>query len=235
MKQINHYFKSASPILHGVTRSYTELHGVTRSYTELHGVTRSLVLVIFLSFSFLNINLGQQNNSNNLWTSWQYNGNFPQSNLDCSTEDYKLVFYDEFDGTAIDTDTWFTFSPDGGPGFNGTDNCFWARGRSGGSFWGLLIDQNVEVNNGLLKLHVKKEPNVWFGVDFNYSAAMIWAKPQHEYLYGRFEARIKMHNGTGLWLVKNMSIDISHLSVGQYVLNIENEHNVSTHQIMIER
>ena len=32
-----------------------------------------------------------------------------------------------------------------------------------------------------------------------------------------------------------MTLDIGHLSVGQYILHIENKHNISTHQIMIER
>lgn len=35
--------------------------------------------------------------------------------------------------------------------------------------------------------------------------------------------------------VENMTLDISHLPVGQYVLHIKNEHNTIIHQIMMER
>ncbi len=143
---------------------------------------------------------------------WYATNNFLTSNLDYSNDAWKLVFYDEFDGTAIDTDTWYTFSPDGGPNCNGTDNCFWTRGRQGGDFKALFLDNNIEVDNGLLKLHVKKEETIWYDSTFDYSAAMIWSKPNFQFLYGRFESRIKMHKGGGFfpayWLYGTHEIDI---------------------------
>jgi beta-glucanase (GH16 family) len=156
----------------------------------------------------------QQGNTKNperiRWTPWQTYSTFPSSNLDCSNQSWKLVYYDEFEGTAINTSDWYTFSPDGGVNCSGTDNCFWARARGGGNFWGLFMDDNVEVDNGMLKLHVKKEPNTWFGVNFNYSAGVIWAK--QDFQYGKFEARIKMHKGGGFfpafWLTSSTEMDI---------------------------
>lgn len=32
-----------------------------------------------------------------------------------------------------------------------------------------------------------------------------------------------------------MTLDISHLPAGQYVLHIDNEYNTTTHQIIVER
>jgi beta-glucanase (GH16 family) len=142
------------------------------------------------------LSFGQQSNNSILWHPWQYHGNFfSPSRLDCSNQSYKLVFYDEFDGTAIDATKWHTYSAE----FCADGNCFGARGRDG-DIAGLFLDENVEVNNGILKLHTKKEPNTWFGESFDYSAAMIYSKfPEYKFLYGKFEARIKMHNGSGLW------------------------------------
>ena len=143
-----------------------------------------------------------------MWNNAQYNGNFPQSKLDCSNESWKLVFYDEFDGNSIDVTKWFTYRPTS----NGTDNSAYSRGINDGEFKGLFVDSNVEVDNGKLKLHVKKETTTWFGETFGYSAAIINSKYNHQYKYGKFEARIKMHKGGGFfpafWLFNGYEIDI---------------------------
>ncbi|MFK7949163.1 MAG: family 16 glycosylhydrolase [Saprospiraceae bacterium] len=177
------------------------------------------MLFSFISISFGQVNWNniQQDTKKKFFTSWQKYTYFPYSNLECSGEPWKLVFSDEFDGTTINTNTWYTFSPDGGNCTAGLDDCFWARGRdgdNGGNFKGLFRDQNIDVNNGSLKLHVKKESNTWYGVDFDYSASMIWSKANSQFKYGKFEARIKMHAGGGFfpafWLfsVSGKEIDI---------------------------
>jgi len=33
--------------------------------------------------------------------------------LECISEDYKLVFHDEFDGESLDTSKWYTYYPYG--------------------------------------------------------------------------------------------------------------------------
>ena len=159
-------------------------------------------------FSFSTFVFGQQRIHHSLWNSAQYYSNFSSNNLDCSNDSWKLVFYDEFDGNTINTTKWFTYRPTS----NGTDNSAYSRGINNGTFSGLFVDSNVEVNNGTLKLHVKKESNTWYGETFNYSASIINSKFNHRYKYGRFEARIKMHKGGGFfpafWLFNGHEIDI---------------------------
>ncbi|MGM0581679.1 MAG: family 16 glycosylhydrolase [Bacteroidota bacterium] len=97
-----------------------------------------------------------------------------------------LVWSDEFDGTSLDLNKW---EPQIG------DGC--AEGICG---WGndelqYYQAENAEVNNGMLSIIAKKER-----VKSNaYTSARIRTKNLADFSYGRFEARIKLPAGAGLW------------------------------------
>ncbi len=148
-----------------------------------------MILLLFISFCFVNLLTAQP------WSATISSQFFPASNLECSNEPWKLVFYDEFDGSSINTNKWYTFSPDGGPGCNGTDNCLWARTRD---LQQVFSDDNLEVNNGMLTIYAKKEDITFMDELFHYTGGFIGVKPQFKTQYGRFEARIKLTDGDGL-------------------------------------
>mgnify|MGYP000041209955 CR=1 FL=1 len=56
----------------------------------------------------------------------------------------------------------------------------------------------------------------------------------NEALYS-FETGEQVFEQNAYQPVENMTLDIGHLSVGQYILHIKNEHNTIIHQIMMER
>lgn len=97
-----------------------------------------------------------------------------------------LVWSDEFDGSSLDLNKW---EPQIG------DGC--AEGICG---WGnnelqYYQAENAEVNNGMLSIIAKKER-----VKSNaYTSARIRTKNLADFSYGRFEARIKLPAGAGLW------------------------------------
>lgn len=112
----------------------------------------------------------------------------------CSTDEKQtvttknnLVFQDEF-------------SVDGAP-----DNTVWnydiGRGPNGDG-WGnnelqYYTDrpENIVIANGMLKITAIKEQYLGSG----YTSARITTKGKYEQKYGRFEARIKLSSGKGMW------------------------------------
>ena len=97
-------------------------------------------------------------------------------------EGYSLVWHDEFEGTEINTDNWeHEVNANGG----GNNELQYYTDRS----------ENVAVQNGYLLLTANKE-------DFegsSYTSARILTKGLFEQTYGRFEARIKLPSGQGIW------------------------------------
>lgn len=93
---------------------------------------------------------------------------------------YQLVWSDEFNGTAVDTTNW---------GF-----------EIGGQGWGnheqeYYQPQNATIENGNLVITGKKET---VGKN-HYTSSRMLTKGKHEFLYGRFEARIKIPVAQGFW------------------------------------
>lgn len=96
--------------------------------------------------------------------------------------EYKLVWSDEFNGTALDETVW---------GFN-----------IGGSGWGNQEKQyytnrpeNVRVEDGNLVIEARLEDYE----NNHYTSGRILSKGKKEFLYGKFEARIKFPGGKGTW------------------------------------
>jgi hypothetical protein len=83
---------------------------------------------------------------------------FPTGTNLCETTPWKLVWYDEFDGAAINTNKWFTFLDDNNWGPNGVivppisqESRTMNRGAN-------FLDANVTVSNGTCKLTAKYQP-----------------------------------------------------------------------------
>ncbi|OUS77940.1 glycoside hydrolase [Paenibacillus sp. MY03] len=108
-------------------------------------------------------------------------------------EMWTLVWNDEFDGTGTQLDD------------NGLDLARWAYQQGTGSDYGLdswgnnelqyYKKDNVKVENGSLLLEAK--PDTYGGK--TYTSGRLWTSPTFGKAYGKFEARMKLPAGQGLW------------------------------------
>lgn len=112
----------------------------------------------------------------------------------CDDSDWELVFYDEFNGNALDTSKWVSYYPFGK---NFSDECLFCRIPSPSTDH-IFRDENVVVENGSLNLWARKEKGEWYGVEKPYTAGIIFTKKQYRFTYGRFEIRCKIPEGRGL-------------------------------------
>ncbi|WP_165910441.1 RICIN domain-containing protein [Treponema sp. J25] len=97
---------------------------------------------------------------------------------------YRLVWADEFDGTALNGNNWVYDIGTGSGGWGNNEQQYYTN-RS----------QNVSVSDGMLKITALRE-------NYNGSAwtsARIKTQGKREFTYGRITARIKLPNGTALW------------------------------------
>ena len=97
-------------------------------------------------------------------------------------EGWELVWHDEFDGDAIDLTNW-TYDIGGWGWGNGEAQYYTSRPK------------NARVENGLLVIeaHQEKYENSY------YTSARMLTKGLREFQYGRFESRLKVPSGAGLW------------------------------------
>lgn len=112
----------------------------------------------------------------------------------CSSESWKLVFHDEFNGTSLDTSKWFTYYPYGD---NQSDNCPFCRTHADFSNQ-VYKDENLVVSNGFLKIITKKEDVEWMGKKKQHSSGMINSRQDFE-TFSRYEIRCKIPDGKGMW------------------------------------
>ncbi len=153
----------------------------------------------------------------------------PISGNACDPAPWKLVFYDEFNGTRIDSTKWKTYVTWDGMNVirNGVsilkpDHPDWGDARQSYKT-AIFKDDNVVVSDGTCKLILKNDPNVtWHYVDStevdsltgayfdstlvrNLSGGTIntpYLKPDgspNYYNSGRFEAQIKFPTFNGAW------------------------------------
>lgn len=95
-----------------------------------------------------------------------------------------LVWHDEFDGDEIDTQSW-TYDLGGGGWGNGESEVYTNR------------SENARLENGLLVIEARKEPNDKGG--FEFTSARLKTQGLQTFQYGRIEARIQVPAGAGLW------------------------------------
>ncbi len=113
--------------------------------------------------------------------------------FECSEEPFKLVFSDEFEGPVIDESKWYTFYPFGE---NFSDQCEFCR-THGDEEGQIYLDENLEFENGILKLIVKEQNSSWYSASREFTSGMIYSKQQFE--HGKFEIKCKIPSGKGLW------------------------------------
>lgn len=99
----------------------------------------------------------------------------------------ELIWADEFDGTALDTNNWSYDLGDGCP-----ELCGW-----GNNEWQFYTDapENIKVENGLLVI-TGREDSIAFS---DYTSAKIKTEGKVDFRYGRFEARMRLPQGQGVW------------------------------------
>ena len=96
--------------------------------------------------------------------------------------EYELVWSDEFDGTDLDRSVWDYNT--GGGGW-GNQELQYYTDRT----------ENVRVEDGNLVIEARKEKYD----NRDYTSGRILSKGKKEFLYGKFEARIKFPGGKGTW------------------------------------
>ncbi len=97
---------------------------------------------------------------------------------------WQLVWQDEFEGAAIDRSNW-TFDLGGGGWGNGEAQMYTDR------------PENARLENGLLVIEARKEPNETGG--FKFTSARLKTQGLQEFQYGRIEARLQVPAGAGTW------------------------------------
>ena len=96
--------------------------------------------------------------------------------------DYKLVWSDEFDGTALDETVWSYNT--GGSGWGNNEKQYYTS-----------RPENIRVKNGMLEIEARKEQYE----NNEYTSARIMSKNKKTFTYGKMEARIKFPGGGGTW------------------------------------
>lgn len=96
--------------------------------------------------------------------------------------DYKLVWSDEFDGSALDETVWSYNT--GGSGWGNNEKQYYTS-----------RPENIRVQNGMLEIEALKEKYE----NNEYTSARIMSKNKKTFTYGKMEARIKFPGGKGTW------------------------------------
>ncbi|MFA0961126.1 family 16 glycosylhydrolase [Roseivirga sp. BDSF3-8] len=107
-------------------------------------------------------------------------------NLSVHAQCPRLVWNDEFDGASLDLTKWEPMIGDGCQ----EGICGW-----GNNELQYYQSENAVVNNGTLKITAKKERVKGKA----YTSARLRSKGLADFTFGRFEARIKLPTGQGLW------------------------------------
>lgn len=96
--------------------------------------------------------------------------------------EYKMVWSDEFDGSALDESTW-NYNL-GGNGWGNNEKQYYTS-----------RPENIRLQNGMLEIEARKEQYQ----NNEYTSARIHSKGKKEFKYGKIEARIKFPGGKGTW------------------------------------
>ena len=96
--------------------------------------------------------------------------------------DYKLVWSDEFDGSALDETVWSYNT--GGSGWGNNEKQYYTS-----------RPENIRVQNGMLEIEARKEQYE----NNEYTSARIMSKNKKTFTYGKMAARIKFPGGKGTW------------------------------------
>lgn len=96
--------------------------------------------------------------------------------------EYRMVWSDEFNGSALDESVWNYNT--GGNGWGNNEKQYYTTRT-----------ENIRVQGGMLEIEARKEKYE----NNNYTSARIHSKGKKEFTYGKIEARIKFPGGKGTW------------------------------------
>jgi len=102
------------------------------------------------------------------------------------SQNWQLVWSDEFNGTTLNTDNWNIV--EGGSGFGNQEKQFYTS-----------RPQNLKVENGNLVITALLENYTVGSMTWNYTSARINTSRKKDFTYGKIEARIKLPTGRGTW------------------------------------
>jgi beta-glucanase (GH16 family) len=103
------------------------------------------------------------------------------------TADWKMVWHDEFDGAKLDASKWVYIV--GGDGFGNKELEYYTD-----------RPQNLYLENGMLVIEAIKEDHRGAeGTERGFTSARINTRGKFAQAYGKFEARIKLPYGQGIW------------------------------------
>lgn len=109
----------------------------------------------------------------------------PVSAVDQPSEDWRLVWSDEFDGSEIDTNKW-THEVNCNGGGNFEQQCYTDD------------PENSFISDGMLNIVAKPAPED-SGLPLPYTSARLTSQNKGDFTYGRIEMRAKMPAGLGAW------------------------------------
>ena len=102
------------------------------------------------------------------------------------TQEWKLVWSDEFNGTEVDETKWafqIGTQAEGGPANWGNEELQY------------YTEENARVEDGKLIITAKEEEKE----NTSYTSARLWTEPTFATTFGRIEAKIALPEGQGLW------------------------------------
>jgi beta-glucanase (GH16 family) len=99
----------------------------------------------------------------------------------------ELVFEEEFNGTTLNTSTWFAETGTGNNGWGNNEKQYYTSSEN-----------NIKVADGYLNIIARHQPN-YNGSGANFTSARIITRNKKSWLYGKFEARMKLPAGRGMW------------------------------------
>lgn len=184
---------------------------------------RMLVLLILLS-SILLKDLNAQDGCDN-FTEVTYHifGQYK----DYEHGSWELIFEDDFNDSIIDKDKWFTCI-DG-----------WNR-EHGSNELQYYLDDNVVIEDGILKLTAKKEPgyyNVWrfdnnagniISKFFEYTSG--WIQTKMNFQYGLYEVRCRIPDGQGFWPAFWLYGNGEEIDIFEFSSNEQKRHLTTIHK-----
>ncbi len=101
-----------------------------------------------------------------------------------SPHGWRLVWHDEFDGDSVDPARW-EFEADAKGGGNAELQYY--------------VTNNVSVRDGFLFIEARKGPYAGPEGTREFTSSRIRTKARGDWKYGRFEIRVKLPKGQGLW------------------------------------
>jgi len=152
---------------------------------------------------------------------------FDGGNICVNEDEWVKVLHDDFDGEELDTAAWWTYYPSNSD--NPEPTTRFSRTSFEDESQQIFLDDNVVVQNGVLKISIKEEEATWMGATKPYTSGLIYSKKFFNY-YSKFEMRAKVPCeegvGSAFWIFGwSTEIDIFEINNG-----VDDEIKMSVHE-----